>query len=373
MAGVQIGSHVNQWNLDALELLPFFAAAERLGASVFVHPWDMPTERMTKYWMPWLVGASHCPVTITLTHAHAAMPSETTVAVCCVILGGLLEKHPNLKICFAHGCLWRWLLSPIPWSHAYDKAACSPTPSVASSTASMSAPIWSRPTPNSTRGLPFTFNGSLYSKKSVSGREFLGKIWSDSLVHDPDALKLLVSVIGEVRVDCNSTAVRHSFIAEPRDARLRLPLPAWRGSSRQAHRLCGLPGRRGQGKAARGERTRVLRHQAGYIQTILILPVCVWSLPFPKQCALAARRRGPLIQHLPVLCHEDGRRQAGDGAGLQAGMSMVAECDHTQTWYGKMRSREPIGTLAKSMAWPGAASTLASSCVNETILRQASH
>lgn len=32
-------------------------AAEELGCSIFVHPWDMHTDgRMAKYWLPWLVG-----------------------------------------------------------------------------------------------------------------------------------------------------------------------------------------------------------------------------------------------------------------------------------------------------------------------------
>jgi aminocarboxymuconate-semialdehyde decarboxylase len=56
LAGVQIGSHVNEWNLDAPELQPIFACAEELGAAIFVHPWDMDMKRMEKYWFPWLVG-----------------------------------------------------------------------------------------------------------------------------------------------------------------------------------------------------------------------------------------------------------------------------------------------------------------------------
>lgn len=43
--------------------------------------------RMQKYWLPWLVG----------------MPSETAVAICSVLMGGVLEKFPRLKVCFAHG------------------------------------------------------------------------------------------------------------------------------------------------------------------------------------------------------------------------------------------------------------------------------
>jgi len=85
--GIQIGSHVNNLNLDAEELFPIFQAAEELEMAVFVHPWDMlGKERMGKYWLPWLVG----------------MPTETTLAICSLIFGGVLEKLPKLKIAFAH-------------------------------------------------------------------------------------------------------------------------------------------------------------------------------------------------------------------------------------------------------------------------------
>ncbi|NOT08469.1 MAG: amidohydrolase [Gemmatimonadales bacterium] len=88
LCGVQIGTHVGEWNLDHPELFPFFEAAARLDAAVFVHPWDMlAPERMRKYWLPWLVG----------------MPTETALAVCSVIFGGVLERLPTLKIGFAHG------------------------------------------------------------------------------------------------------------------------------------------------------------------------------------------------------------------------------------------------------------------------------
>lgn len=88
LAGVQIGSHINDWNLNAPELAEFFAAAEELDAAVFVHPWDMVgKEKMQDYWLPWLVG----------------MPAETSLAICSMIFGGVLERHPNLRVAFAHG------------------------------------------------------------------------------------------------------------------------------------------------------------------------------------------------------------------------------------------------------------------------------
>jgi len=88
LQGVQIGSHVNDWNLDAPELFDFFQAASELGAALLVHPWDMMgAASMPKYWLPWLVG----------------MPAEQSRAVCCLIFGGVLERLPELKVCFAHG------------------------------------------------------------------------------------------------------------------------------------------------------------------------------------------------------------------------------------------------------------------------------
>jgi aminocarboxymuconate-semialdehyde decarboxylase len=92
LSGVQIGSHIktenNDWNLNAPEVLEVFAAAESLGASIFVHPWDMMGEsQMPQYWLPWLVG----------------MPAEVSRAICSMIFGGVFEKFPKLRVAFAHG------------------------------------------------------------------------------------------------------------------------------------------------------------------------------------------------------------------------------------------------------------------------------
>ena len=88
LAGVEIGSHVNDWNLSDPALFPVFARAAELGAAVFVHPWDMMGQaRMEKYWLPWLVG----------------MPAEGALAICSMIFGGVLERLPGLRVLFAHG------------------------------------------------------------------------------------------------------------------------------------------------------------------------------------------------------------------------------------------------------------------------------
>ncbi len=34
---------------------------------------------------------------------HTGMPAETATAMCSMIFGGVLEKLPKLRVCFAHG------------------------------------------------------------------------------------------------------------------------------------------------------------------------------------------------------------------------------------------------------------------------------
>ncbi len=88
LAGVEIGTNVNQLNLGEAQFFEFFKACEELGMAVFVHPWEMMGEaEMQKYWLPWLVG----------------MPAEVSRAICSLIFSGVLEKLPELRICFAHG------------------------------------------------------------------------------------------------------------------------------------------------------------------------------------------------------------------------------------------------------------------------------
>uniref|UniRef100_F6U6T9 2-amino-3-carboxymuconate-6-semialdehyde decarboxylase n=2 Tax=Ciona intestinalis TaxID=7719 RepID=F6U6T9_CIOIN len=147
--GVQIGSHVNDWNLDAQELREFWRAAEELECSVFVHPWDMELGgRMKKYWAPWLVG----------------MPGETAHAIQCVLFGGVLEQFPKLKICFAHGG------GAFPYTIGRMQHGFKCRPDLCA------------------------------TDTSIPPLEQVGKIFTDSLVHDERALKYLVEILGEDNV-----------------------------------------------------------------------------------------------------------------------------------------------------------------------------
>lgn len=86
--GIEIGTHVNNINLDHAMFEPLWETAHALGAAVFVHPWDMMgMKQLRKYWMPWLVS----------------MPAETSRAICSLLMGGILERYPNIRFAFAHG------------------------------------------------------------------------------------------------------------------------------------------------------------------------------------------------------------------------------------------------------------------------------
>ncbi len=88
LKGIEIGTNINNRNLNHPDLHPFYEAAQDLNMSLFVHPWQMMgMSEMNQYWLPWLVG----------------MPAETSRAICSMIFGGIFEKFPKLRVAFAHG------------------------------------------------------------------------------------------------------------------------------------------------------------------------------------------------------------------------------------------------------------------------------
>ncbi|MGH8998753.1 MAG: amidohydrolase family protein [Acidimicrobiia bacterium] len=88
MAGVQIGTHVAGRELADPAFEEFFAASAELGALVFVHPGTLPAaSRLAPLDLAFGVG----------------MPCETALAAAQLIVGGILSRHPALRICLAHG------------------------------------------------------------------------------------------------------------------------------------------------------------------------------------------------------------------------------------------------------------------------------
>ena len=149
LVGVQIGTNINQLNLGEPQFFDFFKACEVSGMAVFVHPWEMMGEaEMQKYWLPWLIG----------------MPAETSRAICSLIFSGVLEKCKNLRICFAHGG------GSFPATIGRIEHGFEARPDLVA------------------------------VDNPKNPREYLGKFWLDSLVHEPLMLNYLVKLIGARRV-----------------------------------------------------------------------------------------------------------------------------------------------------------------------------
>lgn len=153
LAGIEIGSHINEWNLDNENLFPIYEAAEELGAAIFVHPWDMMgKEKMPKYWLPWLVG----------------MPAETSLAICSMIFGGVFEKFKKLKVCFSHGG------GSFPFTIGRIEHGFNVRPDLVA------------------------------IDNKINPRDYIGKFYLDSLVHDEMALRYLVELFGEDKIALGS-------------------------------------------------------------------------------------------------------------------------------------------------------------------------
>ena len=90
------------------------------------------------------------------------MPAETATAIVSLLMGGVLEQFPKLRVCFAHGG------GAFPYTVGRIEHGYNVRPDLCATDCDQKP------------------------------RSFLGKFWTDSLVHDTNALKLLVDVIGEV-------------------------------------------------------------------------------------------------------------------------------------------------------------------------------
>jgi len=149
LVGIQIGTHINDWNLSAPEIVRVFEACQDLDMCVFIHPWDMMgADSLQEYWLPWLVS----------------MPAESSRAICHLIFGGIFEKLPNLRVAIAHGG------GSFPATLGRVEHGFNVRPDLCA------------------------------VDNPINPRDYLGKFWLDSLVHDPLMLDYIVNLVGENRV-----------------------------------------------------------------------------------------------------------------------------------------------------------------------------
>jgi aminocarboxymuconate-semialdehyde decarboxylase len=144
--GVQIGTTVAGQRLDDEALAPFWAATERLGLPVTIHPaYNDPHAGMADFYFDNVIGNQ----------------LETTIAVERLIASGTLARHPGVRLVLVHAGGY------FPWQAGRMRHARTVRPELADA-------------PN-----PW---------------DHLGQIWFDTITHDRRALGFLIEQVGLERV-----------------------------------------------------------------------------------------------------------------------------------------------------------------------------
>lgn len=147
LRGVEISTTVEGQEISDPGLEPFWEEAARLGCVVFIHPQGTwAADRMDQWYLANVIG----------------QPLETTVALSHLIFSGVLDRHPGVRVLAAHGggflpfYLGRF-------EHAWKV----------------------RPESRTMRASP---------------REYLRRIWFDTVVYEPRTLRNLIDEVGVSQV-----------------------------------------------------------------------------------------------------------------------------------------------------------------------------
>jgi aminocarboxymuconate-semialdehyde decarboxylase len=97
LVGVEIGTRVGDRDLDDPSLAPVWGALAATGSAVFVHPVDEGRGVVRRPGPPFDLGLG--------------MLTDTALAASALVFGGVLQRHPGLRVALAHGC------GAFPWAY----------------------------------------------------------------------------------------------------------------------------------------------------------------------------------------------------------------------------------------------------------------
>jgi aminocarboxymuconate-semialdehyde decarboxylase len=147
--GVMIASNVAGMNLHDPSLEVFWAKVSELNLPVFIHPQTVcgEADRLKEFHLRNLIGN----------------PLDTSIAVACLIFGGVLDRYPNLRFYLSHmGGYVPWIRGR--WQHGY----------------------------------------SVREEPKVHGakdpEQYFGKFYYDTIIHNADCFEFAVKTLGVDRI-----------------------------------------------------------------------------------------------------------------------------------------------------------------------------
>lgn len=149
MKGIEIATSVRGKRLDQAELDPVWELASARGAFILLHPMTPLTGvDLGDFFMENLVGR----------------PAETTITIAGLILSGVLDRFPDLKLCAVHGGGF--------------------------------APFQIGRLDRGAREKPEVVAGAISRLPS----EYLSSLYFDTVLHDPRAVRYLMDIVGSGQV-----------------------------------------------------------------------------------------------------------------------------------------------------------------------------
>jgi aminocarboxymuconate-semialdehyde decarboxylase len=149
LAGVEIGTNINDVVIGDPRFAPFFEAAQDMGAAIFVHP-------LRPAGMNRLIGPPSLQQAV-------AFPSETGLAAVSMLTSGSMTRFPKLRIAFSHGGGTLSMLLP-RLQHAWERFP------------------------------------ALKAAVSLAPAEAVRAMYFDDLVYDSEVIAQLIRVFGKTQV-----------------------------------------------------------------------------------------------------------------------------------------------------------------------------
>ena len=88
MVGIEIATTVDVVDLVTADLDSLWAAAAEMGSLVLLHPMEpLPGIDLKKHFLDNMIGR----------------PAETTIAIARLVMAGVFDRHPGLRMCVVHG------------------------------------------------------------------------------------------------------------------------------------------------------------------------------------------------------------------------------------------------------------------------------